>query len=523
MNIYEVLIPVFYYLLPSFLLFYMAMDVYFRNRHKVEHLLAAAIILSYTLLFLSEYVRYLLPIEYSPFMVTFIMGNIGIIMPSLVFHFIIKVIHLEHRMPAKLYPWILYVPTMIVPLTIFSGENIINSQQFVQRGIWKVPMYNASYYTTVSISSIFLIFLLYILWKARKRAHSETQKSVVQLLLVAVLCVTLWTVLFGFVEFEASIPPHPYIYAGILWSVFLLRAMKKYDFLSSYHQRYEKLFTINPMMVLLLDEKGRTKEANPSARNLFASTTIDDSMHFDELIDADEREEWKKVFVNSIHHQSRIEQREFRLKLPGQDCIVMIDGDYIEVDDRPHLLLIIRDITAEKQYAEKIHHMAYHDPLTKLPNRRSFKEKVDQYTTPNEDNQHALPFAIALIDLDRFKEVNDQYGHHIGDEFLKHVASLLKQMVPEDGMAARLAGDEFVLFLPIHEEEKLTEFAEAVMEQFRKNWFQADRISIPVQASVGLSLCPIHGSNYDQLLNHADKSLYTVKSSGRNMYHIRWE
>ncbi|WP_052158851.1 diguanylate cyclase domain-containing protein [Halobacillus sp. BBL2006] len=518
MSIPVVLIPMFAYLLPAFILFYLAIDVFLRNRQKTEHRLSALIILSYVLLFIEEYIRHMVPIEYSSILVTYWFGNVGVLIPSLGLHFLVKVTKLNQKLPARLYPWIFYLPAILVFLTIFSGENIVNSQEFVQKGLWKVPVFNTSYYSSVFVGCLFIFMYVIILWKAKRYAISNAQISVLRLLIRAVVLVWGWTVVFGFINFDSSLPPHPYIYGGIIWGIFLRRSMIKYDFLSSPYQRFEKLFNINPLMILLLDEQGRIKEANPSAKSLL-KVSNNTNFVFHEFIQKENLKEWKAVFYTSLRLERSMEKMELQLDLHTENKVVEVNGDYVVIDQIPHYMLIIRDITLDKLNDEKIRFLAYHDPLTQLSNRRYFKEKIEQVLGETAEKSQ---FGIVLIDLDHFKYVNDQYGHQIGDEFLQHTAKLLKEIVSSQGVAARLGGDEFIIYIPsIKSYEEANSYARLVWDGLESHPFQKGSLYVPVRASVGMSVSPYHGRDYDALLNHADKAMYEVKNSGRNSYYIQ--
>lgn len=125
----------------------------------------------------------------------------------------------------------------------------------------------------------------------------------------------------------------------------------------------------------------------------------------------------------------------------------MINGDYVTVDHEIHAVLLIRDIRLRNQHVRQIAFMAYHDPLTGLPNRRQFYDKLEE--TLAEAERSGGEVAILLLDLDRFKQVNDRWGHEAGDQMLCKVAAMIHQLVQPDGLAARFGGDEFVLFCPV--------------------------------------------------------------------------
>jgi len=155
------------------------------------------------------------------------------------------------------------------------------------------------------------------------------------------------------------------------------------------------------------------------------------------------------------------------------------------------------------------------DELTGLPNRRHFYETLRACLEPGSDRQN---LAVLMIDLDRFKEINDSLGHHVGDEVLRQLGPRLATVVDGDATVARLGGDEFGLLVsPLHHESQATDVAERVREDLRRS-FVLDNISLHVDASIGIAIAPDHGDAADLLLQRADVAMYEAK---RN--HDAWQ
>ena len=181
-----------------------------------------------------------------------------------------------------------------------------------------------------------------------------------------------------------------------------------------------------------------------------------------------------------------------------------------------HYVGVCSDITQVKQAQEKLDHLAHHDPLTALPNRLLFHDRL----------QHALPraardreqLAILFIDLDRFKNVNDTLGHHIGDELLQQVAEQLSARLREGDTLARLGGDEFIVLLErVDGEYGATQVAEKLMTMFEQPFTVADH-ELFVTCSVGISLYPDDALDLNMLIRNADVAMYQAKARGRNGY-----
>ena len=176
----------------------------------------------------------------------------------------------------------------------------------------------------------------------------------------------------------------------------------------------------------------------------------------------------------------------------------------------------LEDITEWHKAQVQIEHMARHDALTNLPNRRLFRERLE---TTLQGIKRAGQIAVFCIDLDRFKEVNDTLGHPVGDDLLKEIASRLKRCVREGDTVARLGGDEFAI-IQVGAELKLADTA-SLAERLIEVASAPCTISgheVLVGATMGISLAPNDGNDADQLLRNADMALYRAKNDGRGGY-----
>jgi len=211
---------------------------------------------------------------------------------------------------------------------------------------------------------------------------------------------------------------------------------------------------------------------------------------------------------------------------PRDDDGVMADMELrcIPYEDDT-VLLVNRDITERKRSEAKIHQLAFYDELTGLPNRQLFQQ--DLVVAINASRQHNRQLALLYIDLDRFKRINDNLGHGVGDALLKSVAERLSNSVRRDNLVAeatdnairevyRLGGDEFVVMLThITEEASVRNVADRIHRSLVQP-FTHDGHEFVVTASVGIALYPEHGRDSEDLLGNADASMYYAKLSGRN-------
>lgn len=180
-----------------------------------------------------------------------------------------------------------------------------------------------------------------------------------------------------------------------------------------------------------------------------------------------------------------------------------------------HYVATHTDITLRKVAEEEIKQLAFHDPLTHLPNRRLLDDRLRQALVQAKRDHKRL--ALLFIDLDKFKPVNDDFGHQTGDELLEAVARRLQTCVRESDTVARVGGDEFVVLLPIFE---MPQDAMAVAEKIHLTLLQPFTLSrgqtIRISSSGGVAIYPEHGSDANELTKHADAAMYQAKAAGRD-------
>lgn len=175
---------------------------------------------------------------------------------------------------------------------------------------------------------------------------------------------------------------------------------------------------------------------------------------------------------------------------------------------------VARDISERKRAEEIISFQAYHDQLTHLPNRVLFKDRLEVAIAQATRRSGSL--AVMFVDIDRFKLVNDTYGHSEGDLLLRGVATRLKETLRRGDTLARLGGDEFTILLPdINQPEDAEIIARKVLDLMQMP-FQLSRGDFRVSASIGIALFPRDGDSAESLTQHADVAMYQVKRSGRN-------
>ena len=168
------------------------------------------------------------------------------------------------------------------------------------------------------------------------------------------------------------------------------------------------------------------------------------------------------------------------------------------------------------QRNELLHDAAHQDPLTHLPNRLSLNSLMQDAMLFSREGGYIL--AICFLDLDGFKEVNDRYGHQVGDKLLIAAARRMKKVIPEGDTVIRLSGDEFVLLLGgIHREEDLEASLGRILSSLSAS-FMIDGDNVTVSASIGVSIYPTDGTIANDLVVHADTAMYQAKKRGKNSW-----
>jgi diguanylate cyclase (GGDEF)-like protein len=174
--------------------------------------------------------------------------------------------------------------------------------------------------------------------------------------------------------------------------------------------------------------------------------------------------------------------------------------------------LLVRDRARALNYASRMQYLSTFDQLTRLPNRVLFKDRFQLALANAKRNQNR--FAVMFVDLDRFKPVNDTYGHAVGDLLLQGVADRLRSCLRESDTAARIGGDEFVVLLfTVQQEADAMRVAEKILQTLNEP-FDVGGHHLNISASIGVAIYPGHGQNLDDLTRNADAAMYTVKKHG---------
>lgn len=182
-----------------------------------------------------------------------------------------------------------------------------------------------------------------------------------------------------------------------------------------------------------------------------------------------------------------------------------------------HYVGVFADISRLKESEKKLSYLAHHDMLTGLPNRLMLQARLEGAL--GSAKRQGSQLALLLLDLDRFKDINDSFGHAAGDELLKQVSQILNDRLRSADTVCRMGGDEFAILLEhISHSEDAGRVADDIIESLSKTWCLSNGCDVSIGASIGISVFPTQSDNAEALLQHADAALYRAKAEGRGRF-----
>ncbi len=279
--------------------------------------------------------------------------------------------------------------------------------------------------------------------------------------------------------------------------------------------RYRTIVDTANDAIVALDEQGRITYVNQRAPDILGGEA-------DDLLG--------RPFTAILHEADRLdwERRLARLKRGARMLydvrLQRVDGQELwalnscspQFDERGQFagaIAMLKDVTERKQAEEALAHQALHDALTSLPNRNLLHDRLDQAILSARREDRSL--ALFLIDLDRFKEVNDTFGHHYGDLLLKQVGPRLRGALRESDTVARLGGDEFAVLLPACAEMEAAKVTAGKLLGALEEPFVVEGQTLTISGSMGVVLYPDHGEDVQTLMRRADVAMYAAKRDGQ--------
>jgi len=300
-----------------------------------------------------------------------------------------------------------------------------------------------------------------------------------------------------------------------------VRVTERTSELALSESRYRSLLNRMADAVFCVNLEGRITLVNDCGADIVGSTRAElEGLRFADLIGNVSMDD-VQVRATDATDRDGVWTIEVPFGRSGHDTVpVELRGTAL-VDDAGGVVgtqWIVRDMTERKKFEQQLLHMASHDHLTGLRNRRSFEQALELRLA--EMRRGKGQGAIVWLDLDDFKEVNDTLGHRAGDEVLVMLAEQLNKQVRESNMLARLGGDEFAILLAEVTEEEAETAAARILSAINSFTYVIEGRSIRLSASVGVVTYPGHGTTVEELLANADLAMYHAKDSGRSRVHV---
>jgi diguanylate cyclase (GGDEF)-like protein/PAS domain S-box-containing protein len=268
-------------------------------------------------------------------------------------------------------------------------------------------------------------------------------------------------------------------------------------------------------------QEGRYRYANPKLGAIFGYTQ-EELLGLDSVLDL-VAEEDRDMVLESLRKRITGELQTARyafraLRKEGERLVVVVHGSSTEIDGRPAVIGTLLDVTDRRRSEARIVEQAYNDPLTKLPNRVRFLERVELELA--QSRRHNRRLAIVYLDLDHFKLINDTRGHATGDMLLQSLALRLKRSLRQADTIARVGGDEFVILMPdARPSPQMTMVAEKLRDAVARP-FQLGEHAVRITGSMGIATFPEDGEDSEALLRNADAAMYRAKELGRNNFQL---
>jgi len=286
-----------------------------------------------------------------------------------------------------------------------------------------------------------------------------------------------------------------------------------YRALRNAERRYRSLFDNAIEGIFRTSPDGRYLDANPALARIYGFDSPLDLMNslsdigVQLYVDPGRRQ----GFIDAIQQQGSVSGFESQVRRRDGRLIWISENARAVHDELGRLVCYegtVEDVTALREYKERIERQARYDDLTGLANRSLLRERLHEVVREAEAAQ--MRFAVVFVDLDRFKQINDSLGHQAGDDLLRTMAERLREAAPRGSTIARVGGDEFVLLVGGIDEPSTGALTSDIMRATSESWnYQGKRI--PVNASIGVAFYPDHGRDPESLLKNADAAMYLAK------------
>ncbi|SES05798.1 PAS domain S-box-containing protein/diguanylate cyclase (GGDEF) domain-containing protein [Gracilibacillus ureilyticus] len=491
------------YLVPASTFIFMAGMVYSYNRHSARHVTCSLLYAFTSMWFFGVFTSVVTyPDLFNEIMIYWVNGAVAIT-ALLSLHLWLLTARMYERKNGKFLK-LLFVPGVVLVLTMPIDSWMWNGETFSQDHLF-VPGLGLHLLWLVEFVYLLLIFIITV---KEMRQGSMSAK----LWFKGLILYFIWTsvmlaaaLLFQETRIFFYLIPH----GSLFWGGAVFLSIYRFDYLSSYEKRYQVLFNRSPLGIMILDEEAIVVEASPRVSQYLG-------VKREELIQSSivpflggvDKQEFLNVHQKLFKERLSLENAELSfVNKQGERKTIVMDSEFILVEEKPLEFLMVKDITEAKRKEERVQYLAYHDILTGLSNRAAFEKKMAELLNREE------AFHFLLLDLNKLKLINDTFGHQVGDHAIRHIATILQESTTEEKQhVARLGGDEFVLLLDV---EGTDEVIEQIHRRLESPMKMINHEPIYLSASIGVSRYPEDGETFEQLYRIADKRMYIEKGKGQ--------
>lgn len=286
-------------------------------------------------------------------------------------------------------------------------------------------------------------------------------------------------------------------------------------------KRYRALIETTGIPIIVLDQNFCIKQWNRAAEELFgyAREEVLSKNFLDTFIPQENQDQMAWRFTKVLESGVSKQNMESKILSQSQEPLIMLWNMNLlsESDDDPQknqLLLIGQNISEIRQTQDQLHYLAHFDALTGTANRRLFEDRCEQAIQSALRHKHQI--GLIALDIDHFKRINDTLGHDVGDDLLVTLTSRLKNCIRREDTIARLGGDEFAILLAnINGQEGAERVARSILDAITQP-INTKGSELVITSSIGITVCPMDGTHYPDLLKNADMAMYRAKKAGRN-------
>lgn len=500
------------FFLPTIYLYMLATFVIARSYHlKVAKLMAAFLVCGGTG-FTFDFIRILAPVEANPSI------HLLIILPIVHLGFSFS-LHMIYTLIDPIYQKRLsFLPPLLYSIPVFFLVYGISEVFFIKSAVYYLEdgwIYRAED-TSGFVLFILALFLYTVTWGllyiGRKSTNSKHMKGFFTICFLSTPIYILGTIAWynNLLVFDYIVPPTPSLLVILLLGTLFAFLIRKFDIIPSLVKRYSSLMETSPTPIIYVNKAFKIIEANAMANQTFGlkkNTCLTDYFELNE-----NRNMLHQLFTR-LEEQSFLKGFRYQYENKQDGLIYLVfDASSVYMGEQKYFYFMIHNVTLEVKQQQMKEYLAYHDSLTGLYNRAYFEKNIRlQLKDVNQTNYIG---ALLLVDLNFFKEINDTYGHQVGDSVLIYASKLLKDALPKPNILARLGGDEFIIYFQrITCKDSFLDQIELIRQHFKLHPYISNDLVIEVTPSIGVAYTKEDGITFNVLYQFADMRMYEDKKT----------